>query len=296
MLTPIPSDLVLSGRAANIRVAILDQDGALDVAASGITYGVTSADGSEVVAPGATPTIDAGVATAALTAAQTAALDVLTITWTKDDITVATSTVEVVSAYYVSVEEVRNSDPALRDTTKYPNADIIGARFGCERLFESELRRAYVPRYARDDVVSLGGEILLLPTYDVRRIRSVRQYAPTGNTYTTWTDDQLAAVQGSESGACVRMDGAAWPFARLVIEWEYGNSAPPADLRRLFTRWVRHELNANKSGIPDRATSYVDVGGVNFRVLTPGIGGSLTGMPDVDRALKRYGFRKMGVA
>lgn len=299
MLKQVPTDLTLAGRAAVIDFPVLDQHGALDDSADAPTYGVTAADGSVVVPAGTAATIDAGVAHAALTAAQTVGPDVFTIEWRVDngDATLlGRSVVEVVTSYYVSVEEIRSSDPTLADDTKYPTAKLVEVRADCERRFERDMYRAWVPRYGRADVTNVDPDALLLPEYDLRRLRSVTEYADDG-TPTVWTDEQLAAVVCTEAGLCYRTDGSSWPLGRLVVGFEYGNDAAPADLRAQFLRWIRHELNSTKSGIPDRATNFVEQkGGTAFMVITPGRGGSITGLPDVDQALKRYGYRKVGVA
>ena len=299
MILTAPSHRVLAGYAATITVPILDQDGALNASAGAVTYAVTAADGSVVVAAGASATVAAGIASLTLTAAQTASLGALTVTWTTGGVAVATSTVQVVGGYYANIQEIRQSDPSIEaNPAKYTTEAIVAARLNAETLFEDVTERAFVPRYTRQRVSGTGSDRVVLPGWDLRRLRSVRVYS-NSTTYTTWTQAQLDSVPAAGSGVAVCTDGWSWDYGceNLVVEWEHGTNNPPADLKAAFLVYVRYLLNQGTSGVPARATAIVDgPGGGTFRISTPGIGKSITGLPEVDEVLDRYRRIKVGIA
>ena len=294
-----PTHRILSGVAASISQPILDQDGALNATAAVVTYGVTAADGSPVVAAGTAATTTTGVAVGSLTAAQTATLGILTFSWTDDGQVVATSTVEVVGGYFASIQEIRQSDPSIESNPqKHTNAKIVRVRREAEMLFEDVTGRAFVPRFNRQRVSGMGTDRVVLPTWDLRRIRSVRDYT-NATTYTAWTQAEVDSVPASGSGVAVRTDLGVWTAGceNLVVEWEHGLTAPPADLKSAFLTYTRYLLHQDVSGVPARATAIVDgPGGGTFRISTPGIGKSITGLPEVDEVLDRYRRISIGIA
>ena len=294
-----PTHRILSGVAASISQPILDQDGALNATATVVTYGVTAADGTSVVAAGTAATTTTGVAVGSLTAAQTATLGILTFSWTDDGQVVATSTVEVVGGYFASLQEIRQSDPSIESNPqKHTNAKIIRVRREAEMLFEDVCDRAFVPRFNRHRISGMGTDRVVLPTWDLRRIRSVRDYS-NATTYTSWTQAEVDSVPASGSGVAVRTDLGVWTNGceNLVVEWEHGLTAPPADLKSAFLTYTRYLLHQDVSGVPARATAIVDgPGGGTFRISTPGIGKSITGLPEVDEVLDRYRRISIGIA
>lgn len=299
MISTAPSHRVLAGVAASISQPILDQDGGLNSTAAVVTYGVTAADGTSVVAAGTAAATTSGVAVGSLTAAQTAALGILTFAWTDDGQVVATSTVEVVGGYYASIQEIRQSDPSIEaNPQKHPTAKIIRIRREAETLFDDVCDRAFVPRFTRQRISGMGSDRVVLPSWDLRRLRSVRIYS-NSTTYTSWTQAELDSVPASGSGVAVRTDGGVWDYGcdNLVAEWEHGANNPPADLKSAFLVYVRYLLNQDVSGVPARATAIVDgPGGGTFRISTPGIGKSITGLPEVDEVLDRYRRISIGIA
>lgn len=318
MLVAVPTHRVLAGVPATVTTPILDQNGALNVSASGVTVEVTKLNGTNVVTAGTAATVTAGVASTSLTAAQTAQTDVLTIKWTMSGQLVATSTVRIVSAYYASVAEIRSSDPSIESNPeKYSDRKIIAVRNDAETLFEHITGRSFVPAYRIDRIAGSARDRLVLPTWDLRKLRSVKVFQ-TGTTFTSWTQAELDSVPSSAAGVAIRTDGYVWAGSypsvlaglgtvgtitndaenlNLLIEWEHGLDALPADLKVAFLRWVRHQLNASMSGIPDRATAIVDgPGGGSFRISTPGMSGAITGLPEVDEALKRYRRARLTIA
>ena len=281
-----PAQRILAGSSATLSATMLNQDGVLDTAATAVTVSVVRSDGTVVLAAGTATTLSVGVASVSLTAAQTAALDVLTATWSRAGTVVATTTVGVVGAFWATVQQIRESDPAIASNpTRYPTPMVVGCRNAAEVLFESALGRAFVPRFHRAVLNGTGTDRQLLPTWDLRRLRSVTIDG------VAWSAPDLAAVPASTPGIAVRSDGGVWErgHQNVVAAWEHGADSPPDDLRNALLIWCRHRMNAASSAIPDRATSYVDgANGASFRIATPGVAGAITGVPECDEAIHRY--------
>jgi hypothetical protein len=264
---------VLRGTSATVEVEWLDSEGSA-VPPPTVTVGVTRANGT-VLVPAGTVTAPNGSYT--LTPAQTALLDELTLTWTSVD-SVRTATVEVVGGFYFSLAQARSVDRSLEDVSRYPTAEVLATRQEVEEEFEAICEVSFVPRFRR---AVLRGRVLPDPL--VRRIRSV---SVGGVAYTA---AQVAAVSFDPAGVVnLPTRGEA------VIEYEHGWDAPPADLRRAAITRLRSRLNAAKSAIPERATSFSFTEGGGYRLDTPGE--HKTGIPDVDAVLERYQHRSPVVA
>lgn len=293
-----PNQRILRGVAASLAFMNVDSDGTNTAAAGAVTVGVTKGDGSTLIASGSATT-DSNPYLYALTAANNTELQWLTATWTDGgDSSTHTTLVEVVGGYYASVAEIRNSDSSLLDEVKYPDARLIQARWDTEVEFEAACGVSFVPRYRRVQLDGLGGRWILLPDQMVRIVRSVRVYSD-ATTYTSSTAAELAAMDVTGgTGIITRTDGGVFSSGckNIVVEYEHGFDRPPADVRQAFLTRVRSRLNFDKSGIPDRATTYVPAEGGTFALATPGRGGSITGIPDVDVVLARYGRNIPGIA
>lgn len=297
MIVPVPTHRVLAGVAATISVPILDQDGELNTSvSSGVTATCVRSDGT-AVAMGSVTAVS-GVASVSLTAAQTTTLDILTVTWTIASVAVQTSVVEVVGAYWVTMQEIRECDPSISENPgKFSRERLLQVRTQSESLFESATGRAFVPRYRRHRMSGSGTDRLVLPEWDLRQIRTVQIHTNLTQ-YTPWLQSEVDSVPSSTPGIAVRTDGGVWAYGRdnVVVEWEHGADAPPPDLKDAFLKWCRYRLNSQASGIPDRATGIIDGAGNQFRIATPGIGKSITGLPEVDEVLMRYRRLQVGVA
>jgi len=293
----VATEQILVGASAVLTGTFRDQDGDLAEPAGTMTVGVAAADGTAVLAAGtATTTTATGRRTVALTAAQNDELELLTATWTNGTVT-QTTTVEVVGGYYASVKEMRESDDVLADTRKYPAVDLVAARRAVETEFEAFCGAAFVPRYRRVRLSGNGSEELVLPDPYVRSVRSVRVYDTDGN-YEAFTQAELDAIVVNDSGIVVRTDSDAFEYGNqnLVVEYEHGLDLPPADLLEAFYLRLRDRVNRSMRGVPDRATTFTsDVGGT-YSLLVAGRGGSITGLPDVDVALRRNSRRIPGIA
>lgn len=288
---------ILRGRPATLRFTLLDSDGSpiADDPQPAVTVQVDRADGTAVLAAGtATTSAGAGVYTRALTAAQTSSLDLLVATWTDTVSGTTTQTLhEVVGGYWFSVKEARDSDPTLADTSKYPTQSIIDIRTEVEDEAERIIGAAFVPRYRRLRLNGIGTPALRGIDQLVRSIRTVRVYS-TPSAYTAFTAGELAALVTDDEGLITRNDSGVFEsgLANVVLEYEHGYDRPPTDLKRAALTRLRHRLNAPRSGIPDRATSFVSGEGGTFRLDTAGP--EKTGIPDVDAVYGSYAARHGG--
>ncbi len=293
-----PNQRILRGVAASLAFTNIDSDGTNTAAAGAVTVGVTKGDGSTLVAS-ATATTGSNPYLYALSAANNTELQWLSATWTDaGDSSAHTTLIEVVGGYYASIADIRNSDSSLTDAVKYPDARILQVRWDTEVEFETACGVSFVPRYRRVRLDGNGRSLLALPDVMVRTVRSVRVYSDE-TTYEAFTVAELAAVDVSNGAGMIhRTDGGVFAYGHknIVVEYEHGFDRPPADVRQAFLTRVRSRLNFDKTGIPDRATTYVPAEGGTFSLSTPGRGGSITGIPDVDVVLARYGHNLPGFA
>lgn len=296
-MTVVADEQVLRGSAATITATFRDQDGDAAEPAGTVTVGIVDETGATVVAAGtATTSAATGVRSYTLTPAATATLRVLVATWT-DGTQSTTTRTEVVGGYYASVRTIRESDPVLEDSRKYPAAAIVAARRTVEAEFEDYCGVAFVPRYRRVRLNGSGREELVLPDTELRSVRSVREY-DTDNNFETYTAGELAAIPENPAGLAVRTDGEIFERGdrNVVVEYEHGYDRPPQDILEAFFLRVRDVLNRSNRGVPDRATTFTsDVGGT-YSLLVAGRGGSITGIPDVDVALRRHSRKVPGIA
>jgi hypothetical protein len=260
-----------------------------------VTVGVTRADGTVVLAPG-TATTGSGEAEreVALTAAQTAALDLLTATWTRtaDGTTFATRA-EVVGGFYFTVQAARSSDQVLADDAKYPAATIQATRAEVEDEFEEICEVAFVPRYRREALDGSGTTALMLPTPLPRRIVAVTELAEDG-TETTWPAGDVADIRPDDTGLMVSPRSFPCGTRNVVVAWEHGHDRPHPDVRQAALLRLRHRVTRPRSAVPDRATTFQVEGGNVYRLDTAGARG--TGIPDIDAVLDRFSWASPGIA
>lgn len=288
---------ILRGVAATLSWQNVDQNGVAAAPSGAVTVGVTRADGTELVAAGtATGGASSAPRTLALTAAQTALLDILTVTWTDaGDSSTHTTYVEVVGGFYFSLAEARASDAALQNADKYPDALIIATRREVEEEFERICGVSFVPRYRREVVSGPGRSTLLLERHPARTIRAVWTYSDADD-YIAWTSDELATLVLDDWGLLTSRTGVAFGYGQrnLAVAYEHGMTRPPAEVKRAAMQRLRSRMNSANSGIPDRATQFSVAEGGTYRLDTAAA--DKTGMPEVDAVLARYSRRVPGVA
>jgi hypothetical protein len=284
----VPDQRVLRGAAATLRFLNTDAEGKATDPAGVVTVGVTRADGTEVLPPG-TATVaggaGTGLRTVALTAAQTAALDVLTATWTDaGDASVHTTIVEVVGGFLFTVAQAR-TDSTLADDTKYSDEDVIDTRLVCEAEAEDILDFATTPRFARVTLDGTGERAIYLPANFLRRVVAVSIDG------TALGVDAVAALEVGEHRVVYRPAGYTWDVGRsnIVVAFEHGVSTAAPDIRKAAIRRCRHWINSDKSMVPDRSESYTDAAGNTYRMTRPSAW--KTGDAMVDAVYARHSLR-----
>lgn len=199
--------------------------------------------------------------------------------------------VEVCGGFFFTLAEGRASDTSLADTAKYSTAELTAARVEVEQEAEWICDRAFVPRYRRVLLDGTGASDLVLPDVDIRAIRAVSVAPRAGQTFVALTATELAALVALPDSTLKRVDSNIWTegLRNVVVEYEFGVDSPPTDLVRASKTRFRSRLNFNKSGIPDRATSFTATDGGTYRLTLPDA--FRTGIPDVDAAYARYSRR-----
>lgn len=290
---PAAAQRTLVNTPATLTSYKYDQYG--DVADSGtVTVTVTRADDTVIATAAATTESAPHQLSYTLTAANNTQLDWLTAVWTDaGDSTTWTTYHEIVGGFYASVAEIRTRDVNLNDAGKYPSATIRSVMEEIETAFETECGCAFVPRYARVRISGRAHTHVILPDFYIRRVRTARYYSDY-QTYEGFTATDLANLDWYPSGALQRIDGSSFysGVGNYVVEYEHGMDRPPADVKAAAIRWLRSVLNANKTGIPDRATSFSVADGGSYSLLTPGRNGAVTGIPDVDLVIERYRLKR----
>lgn len=294
---------IAKNSAGTLSHTFLVDETATDATGS-VTYAVVDAAGASV-ASGTASSGGVGTGTYSFTLAAQSALKALTVTWSATiagSATTVTTYAEVVGGFFFSLKQGRDSDASLADTSVYPTADLTAARLEVEVECENICDLAFVPRYARVVLDGSGTDELLLQhpdrTYrsvaEVRTIRSVTMASSVDGTFTAFTAAELADLAVNADGTITRTGGQAFTEGRrnVIVEYEYGLDSPPSDLVREAKIRLRTVLNSNKSGVPDRASSFTMVDGGTFRLDMPGP--HKTGIPTVDAAYGRYSRRTTG--
>ncbi|MEV0993419.1 hypothetical protein [Nonomuraea sp. NPDC050202] len=264
-----------------------------------VTVTVTDANGADVASGDATP---AGTGYTFVLPGQ-AQLGSLTATWSATIAGTAVEVadlVEVAGGFYFTLADGRASDPSLKDTVKYPTARLAAVRQEVEEECEGITQRAWVPRYRRVLLDGTGTPDMVLPDggdewragirlRGVRAVRSASVAPRTGQPPVALSAGELAALAVMRDGTLRRTDGRVWTegVGNVVLEYEYGSDAPPADLRSAALLRFRWLATKPHSGIPDRATSFSAAEGGVYELATAGA--DRTGIPEVDAAYLRYG-------
>jgi hypothetical protein len=194
--------------------------------------------------------------------------------------------VEVVGGFLFDLGDARSD---LGIPASVTSAKLAQKRIEVEQECERICRRAFVPRFAREVLSGNGTERLALKNTEIRTIRSVI----VNGTAVTGTD--LTAINYSDSGVLTRPDGVLWPAGvkNVVVEVEHGWDYPPEDLRDAAMLRLRSMLPRARSGVPDRATSFVNDNGATYRLSLPTK--DTTGIPDVDGTYAKYARARRAV-
>lgn len=266
------------------------KDGTASDAAATPTVDVYKDDGTQIVtAQNATDVSGAGNYSYTLTTTETANLDVLRFVWTGNWGQAGekvTTYCEVVGGFLFTIGDAR-ALTALQSASTYPDAAILAMRTVAEQAIEDACGIAFVPRYRRETLSGTGGTRMLLSQTKVRSIRAVTVDG------TAYTAGELAEVSAYAGRAIYRAGGFTYGTANVVVAYEHGHSYPPARIGRaalmLAKRWLVD------GPIDDRATSLITEDGT-FALVTPGVRGAFTDVPEVNAAIQQYGRSGVGIA
>lgn len=291
--TFVATQRAVIGSPVVLRWQPTDSDGEPAPVSGTVTVGVVRSDGTEVLPEGSVASSDGTERTVTIPGAEMLHTDVLTATWSVDGDPWTQTTCEVVGGVYASTAQLKALEPSIDNAAKYTLDMIKAARAEVETMFEDAAKRAFVPRFRVDTIESDGSSWdLLLRRPDTRFVRWATVTDWRGVTSTV----DITDVTTNASGIVRRLGSQAWPAGTIRIGYEYGLAYPPADLMRAIAIAVRVKLNTAKSAIPDRAVSFTQIEGGTVTLATPGTYGWITGIPEVDEALKRYKWHEAGVA
>lgn len=264
----------LSGRGVTLTHTFLDDESPMNVPA--VSVAVRDALGATVYTGDAT---SSGAEWKASLPAQPEG--VYTVDWQAGNVATDRDYFEVVGDFLFTLPEARGSDMDLADTVRFPTAELKHYREVVEDEFEQITGRSFVPRTARVEVEADGSASLFLGFFDVAALKAVS--GPLGAVDVSgWTVDRAGFLRAPYE----LRDGD-----RYTVTFSYGFAQAPEDVKRAGLLRLRSLLTAERSGIPDRATSFVAAEGGNFTLATPGRGGYETGIPEVDATLNRYRYR-----
>lgn len=242
-----------------------------------VTIGITRDDGTDLVAAGtATSGSGAAARTFNLTTSHTSLLDVLTATWTTTLQGVDTTRHEIAGDFLFTVAQALATDGL---SSKTP-AQIIEKRTLVEGLLEQACGVAFVPRYGKTTVSGNGRSTLMLPP----RTTAIRSVTLDGTTVDTSEMRVLA------SGEVYYPSWWTTGYANYVIAYEHGYSDGPERMAAgdAALTWAKSLLLSGP--IDDRATGTATEFG-NITLATPGMRGSVSGIPAVDAFIQNYGLR-----
>ncbi len=288
MLRPVADQQVLAGKPATLTVTWFGGDGEPVSAPTPVTVTVVGSDGLTVATgPGASV---GNTSTFALTASQTAQLDLLAVTWTAASASQRTSC-EIVGGYYFTASDARSGDTALSDTAKYPDAKLLARRAQVEAEIEMAADVAFVPRFTVVTIEGNGTNEIVGPAMPrVLRWATINYGAATRDL----TVSEIAGLRMERSGEISLLAGS-WPEHALVtIGLEHGHDRPPHKIRDAAITLLRVRMNTGASNFPDRAERYQAVEGGTMYLSMPGA--YKIGIPEVDAAIATYGVRVPAVA
>ena len=280
---------VLRNTSANLS-ATFEVDGVpTDPSPDAATVEIIRDNGTTLVAETAATPGGVGKFTYTLTPTHTAQLDILTVRWQATlngaEQTI-TSTVEIVGGFLFNLAQIRAAPYAL-NATDYPNDLVVDARTLAEQRIEDACGVAFVPRYRRETLSGPGGPVLLV---GAPRLRTIRTATVDG---TALTSTELAEVTYSAAGTAYWRNKWLEGANNVVVAYEHGHDSVPGPVSRAALLLAKHYLT--ETPFDARHTSVSTEDGT-FTLATPGLRGSVTGLPEVDQVISEYGGWTSAVA
>lgn len=278
---------IIAGLGATITHTFYSDGVATNPSPDTATIGITRDDGTVLVAPGA-GTTDTGTGTVSytLTPAQTASLDLLTVDWSAtfgSQSQVFTDYVEIAGGSLFNVAEARALTP-LNDTATYTLAKILAARALVEEAIEDTCGVAFVPRYARETVSGTNTRTVVVTRPRVTTLRFINRDG------VALSVAELATIVPNDAGVLDYPAGWMWGASNYEIAYEHGYRRPPARIKQAALTLARSWLVDGP--LDDRTTAFTTPDGT-FTLSTPGMRGSIFGIPEVDATVRQYDERAM---
>lgn len=267
---------IVQGLSATLTHTFYSDGIATDPSPATATVTITADDGTVLaLAQNATRT-GAGVFTYTLTPAQTALLDVLTIDWIATfgaQVQTFTDTVEIVGGVLFTIAQALATDGLAAKTP----AKIIEKRTLVESMLEQACGVAFVPRYARTTISGNGRSVIMLPprTTVIRSVLADGVAVP--------TTDMRVLPTGELYYPSWWLTG----YANYVITYEHGYSDGPERLAASDAALTWAKMLLISGPIDDRALGVSNEFGTTI-LATPGMRGSVSGIPSVDAFIQRY--------
>lgn len=277
-------DRILRNTPATLTVTFYNDETATD-ADGAVNVTVTDASGATVASGTATHGA-VGSGQYSFNLAAQSALAELDVTWSGTFSAAAgsiTTKAEIVGGLYFTLSELRASDASLADAAKYSTAQLRDARMAVEVEFERFCGRAFVPRYGRETIIGDGTDTFWLEHPDIIDITKIDGVVPT-------IDFRVEGKHVQTADHSVYANDTPY-----VVEYEYGLSEVPFDIKRAALRRARGLLTGARGRIDERATvmQIPDFG--TFTLATPGQRGAMTGIPDIDVVLDAWSVGQAGV-
>lgn len=208
-------------------------------------------------------------------------VDLLTLVWNAlidGDVWEDITTLDVCGSRLFTIGDMRRM-PDMADPTKYPNAAIETERIAAEDYLEAQCCRAFAVRVHEAKIDQAEWYLtsgLTLPTPDALTLLAL---AIDGDEATPETLEAYSVGSGN-------VVYAPDEFVNVNVDVMYVHGAITPDAGRVAAILARHRLTHGP--LDDRAVSLAVDGGGTIALLTPGVRGSLTGIPEVDVFISRY--------
>lgn len=270
---------VLVNTEAEISVTLTDSDGVPATADGPPTVAVVRDSDGSVVAAGAVSDDGDGVYSSKIAPANNSQVDLLIATWTYTRDSVAGQKAvtyhEVVGGFLCTLAAIES---AISGKTAVEKRE---ARDWAEDKLESACEVAFRPRYFKDKRNGSGRNLLRLTWPKAHSLLS----ANLGGT------DIAASVSVEDTGFAYYA-GGLWTRGRknAVVAYAHGNLRPPAPVTRAAVKLARHYLAGNVRDEDERATSMTADDGTFYSLVTPGVRGALTPIPEVNAVITDFAY------
>lgn len=186
--------------------------------------------------------------------------------------------VEVVGGYLCSLKAIAGEVP---DKTA---AEYRAAREWAEDTLEQACGVAFRPRYRRVSLDGPGTGTLFAPD---PRPTALLSASITG---TDLTNDEIDAVTIRDAGVFERVGFWAAGDGNVALTYVHGHPVPPAPVRRAAVKLAAYFLTNDPSDYFDRATSLSTEDGATYSLVTPGVRGASTPIPEVNQVIEEFRY------